>query len=135
LSVPRKEVVVSRHDHLLKTEEEWVGDVLVVHFKHRRLEDKRMPVNTRVTKFVKEGASKVVADLSDVESIHHVFVEVLLVTMMKVDGLGATMLIACLQPAVLELIRKMHIDPYPPPWACETVSEAVSKLAEAERGG
>ena len=43
---------------------------------------------------------------------------------------AAGMLVACLQPKVLELLSKMKIDPYPPPWACKTVAEAVSKLAE-----
>ena len=70
------------------------------------------------------------ADLSEVESMHHRNVEVLLVTMLKVDELGGNMLVACLQPKVLELLSKMKIDPYPPPWACKTVAEAVSKLAE-----
>ncbi len=56
--------------------------------------------------------------------------EVFLVTMMKVEELGGNMLVACLQPKVLELLSKMKIDPYPPAWACKTVAEAVSKLAE-----
>ena len=120
-----------RDDHLLKTEVEWRGDVVVLHIKERRLNG-YVGLSSRVKKILSEGATRVVADLSEVEWISERVVTTLLVTMMTVDDLGGRMLTASLQPRVLELLGKMEIDPYPPPWVCKTVDEAVSRLTAAK---
>ena len=121
-----------RDDHLLKTEVEWRGDVVVLHIKERRLNG-YVGLSSRVKKILSEGATRVVADLSEVEWISERVVTTLLVTMMTVDDLGGRMLTASLQPRVLELLGKMEIDPYPPPWVCKTVDEAVSRLLTAAK--
>ena len=120
-----------RDDHLLKTEVEWQGDVAVLRVKERRL-DAYVPLSRRVKKLLSEGATRVVADLSEVEWISERFVTTLLVTMMTVDDLGGRMVAASLQPRVLEMLGRMEIDPYPPPWVCKTVDEAVSILTAAK---
>ena len=113
---------------LLNVTEERRGDVVVFHFTSRRPDG----LNACLKKVLSEGSTRVVADLSEVKWVDGGFVTSLLFSMVMVADLGGKMLAASLQPEVLELLRKMKIDPYPPPWVCDTVDEAVKVLTGTE---
>ena len=112
-------------DHLLKTEEEWHGDVAVLRIKQKKLQG---PFNARVKKLLGEGAQKIVADLSEVKHIDENALMGLLFATITADDRGGRMLTASVHPDILDRLQKMKIDPFPPPWLSASVEEAVDRL-------